>query len=93
MEVYIRRSKTDQEGRGSIFRMSGESMGGFSIPKVHGTWRVLAYRAKITCFQGSGEQKTAGTSAGSMDWCSSPCIVPAEEELRLLWSMESRRQR
>ena len=34
LEVYIRRSKTDQEERGSVFHMSGAKLGGFSIPRV-----------------------------------------------------------
>ena len=34
LEVYIRRSKTDQEGRGSVFHMSGAKLGGFLMPGV-----------------------------------------------------------
>ena len=34
LEVYVGRSKTDQEGHGFVFHMSGERMRGFSIPDV-----------------------------------------------------------
>ena len=33
VEVYVRKCKTDQERRGSVFHMSGEQYGGFSIPE------------------------------------------------------------
>ena len=29
LEVYVRKSKTDREGKGSVFHMSGERMNGF----------------------------------------------------------------
>ena len=32
LEVYVQRCKTDQEGRGSTFHMSGEKYDGFLIP-------------------------------------------------------------
>ena len=34
LEVYVKRSKTDQEGHGFVFHMTGEKMKGFSIPEV-----------------------------------------------------------
>ena len=34
LEVYVRKSKTDQEGHGFVFYMTGEKMRGFSIPEV-----------------------------------------------------------
>ena len=33
-EVYVERSKTDQEGHGFGFHMTGERMRGFSIPEI-----------------------------------------------------------
>ena len=34
LEVYVRRSKTDQEGHGFVFHMTGEKLKDFSIPEV-----------------------------------------------------------
>ena len=34
LEVYVGKSKTDQEGHGFVFHMTGEKMKGFSIPEV-----------------------------------------------------------
>ena len=34
LEVYVKKSKTDQEGHGFVFHMTGEKMRGFSIPEV-----------------------------------------------------------
>ena len=34
LEGNVRRRKTDQEGKGSVFHMSGERMNSFSIPDV-----------------------------------------------------------
>ena len=47
LEFYIRKSKTDQEGRGSIFHMSGEKYGGFSIPGVL-CWDIESTGLRIT---------------------------------------------
>ena len=42
LEVYVKKSKTDQEGHGFVFHMTGEKMRGFSIPEVLlGMLRVL----------------------------------------------------
>ena len=34
LEVYVKRIKTDQEGHGFVFHMTGEKRKGFSIPEV-----------------------------------------------------------
>merc|ERR1712240_514492 len=34
LEVYVKKSKTDQEGHGFVFHMTREKMRGFSIPEV-----------------------------------------------------------
>ena len=34
LEIYVNKSKTDQEGHGFVFHMTGERMNGFSIPEV-----------------------------------------------------------
>ena len=56
LEVYVRRSKTDQEGRGSVFHMSGAYMGGFSLPRVL-SWYMerVDLQSQDYCSPGSGE--------------------------------------
>ena len=34
LEVFVKSSQTDQEGRGSTFMMSGKRMGGICIPDM-----------------------------------------------------------
>ena len=55
LEVYVRRSKTCQEGKWSIFHMSGKRMNGFSVPNA--VCRYIDSLLWITCFQGCMEQE------------------------------------
>ena len=45
--MYVRRSKTDQEGTGFVLHMSGERMNGFSIPDVL-VWYMESLDLKVT---------------------------------------------
>ena len=56
LEVYVGRSKTDQEGHGFVFHMTGEKMRGFSIPEVL-AWYADSLDLKDSDFLGSGDQE------------------------------------
>ena len=47
LEVYVRRSKTDQVGYGSVFHLSGSKRGGFSIPDIL-DWYVESVGLSVT---------------------------------------------
>ena len=62
-KVYIRRSNINQEGKGSVFHMSGERINGFKIPDVF-VWYMDSLNLKVTDYlfprlQGAGKGKTA----------------------------------
>ena len=61
LDVYVRQSMNDHEGKGSVFLMSGERMNGFSIPDVV-CWYIdsLGLEVKDYMFpwlQGAGKGK------------------------------------
>ena len=47
LEVYVRQSKTDQEGKWSVFHMSGEMRNGFSIPDML-CWYIDSLDLRVT---------------------------------------------
>merc|ERR1712240_624679 len=80
LEIYVNKSKTDQEGHGFVFHMTGERMNGFSIPEVV-VWYAesLGLRAGdylIPRLRGEGKERVVKIGHENVSYSASAAQLP-----------------